>query len=112
MYYYILKRWAEFRRQKTLVVCQKEVEKKLHQLGLPDGVHVEHFGNITGIDRYGDVRLLLVIGRTLPGPKELKIDAGALSGFAPIPASKNPKSGGTWYDRVRRSGFEMPTWFL
>jgi hypothetical protein len=84
---YILKRWLEHERQETLVIVQKEAETKLKALGLPDGIHVEHYNNVAGIDRYKNARLLIMAGRTLPGPEAVEAIAGALSCVEPTKAS-------------------------
>jgi putative DNA primase/helicase len=95
---YVLQRWLETGRKPMLVVCQKKVEEWLREAGLPDGIAIEHFNNISGIDRYKDVRTLILIGRTIPGPQAVEAFAGALTGAAPIEAATT----GNWYDRVVR----------
>jgi putative DNA primase/helicase len=98
---YVLERWLETGQHPTLVVCQKKVEGWLKASGLPETIAVEHFNNISGIDRYKDVRLLILIGRTIPGPEAVEIMAGALTGAEPSKIKKASKSVG-WYDRVAR----------
>jgi hypothetical protein len=63
---YILRRWLETGCGKTLVIVQKDVEEPLAALGLPDNVHLEHFGAIEGIDGYKDARLVILVGRREP----------------------------------------------
>ena len=43
---YILRRWDETGRRKTLVVCQLKVEQWLIERGLPDSIHVEHYNAV------------------------------------------------------------------
>jgi len=96
---YILKRWMEHGRRETLVIVQLEVEARLKALGLPEGIAVEHFNNVAGIDRYKSAKLLILAGRTLPGPEPVEWMAGAVSGVepakAPIAANGRP-----WFGRV------------
>ena len=103
---YVLKRWLATGRQSTLVICQQDYEQWLSNQNLPSEIVVEHYNNIAGLDRYREVRLLILIGRVQPGPEAVEIYAGALTGAQPIkaPASAN---GGTWYRKVRR-GIRLP----
>ena len=51
------------------MICQKGGEDLLKSLGMPpsrSNIHLEHFNNTAGPDRYKDVRLLILVGRTLP----------------------------------------------
>jgi hypothetical protein len=90
---FILRRWLEIGRQLTLVITQKDFQPELN---LPPEIAIEHFNNIGGIDRYRDVRLLITIGRTQPGPEAAETVAAALTGVVP------QKVTGRWYDRVVR----------
>jgi hypothetical protein len=111
---YILKRWAECGRKKTLVIAQghkvpmpgQSYEDWLIKLDqehfadwlikpgrLPNGIHVEHFNAIAGDDRYGDVRLLICVGRTEATPLQMETLAGALSGKAP----ETVRGPGSWW---------------
>jgi hypothetical protein len=94
---YILKRWIEHGRQETVVICQQRGEAKLKALGLPETIHVEHYNDVSGIDRYKAARLLILAGRILPEPDKLESLAGALTGVAPQHANTQ-KNGGRWYD--------------
>jgi putative DNA primase/helicase len=98
---YILLRYLELNRPLTLVICQKEVEKRLKQSGLPDDITVEHYNDVTGIDDYRDVRLMLLIGRTAPGPQAMEALMAALTGKCPVPATAG-NNGFCWYDEVQR----------
>jgi putative DNA primase/helicase len=98
---HILERYLAFNRPLTLVICQQKLEEWLKQRGLPSDITVEHYNNITGIDDYGDVRLMLLIGRTAPGPATTETITAALTGKCPVVATANG-NGFRWYDQVQR----------
>jgi hypothetical protein len=79
-----------------------DYEKWLKDSGLPKSITVEHFNNIAGLDDYKDVRLLILIGRVIPGPEVVETYAGVLTGEEP---KKLPHR--TWYKKVRR-GIRLP----
>lgn len=93
----ILRRFIELGRLPTLVIAQQAAADWLRASSLPAGIAVEHFNNIAGLDRYGHVRGLMVIGRTLPSPSAVEALAGAITGVAPtlIPD-------GEWYAKSVR----------
>jgi DEAD/DEAH box helicase len=95
---YILQRWLETDRQPMLVICQMDVEHWLKEAGLPDGIAVEHFNAISGLDQYKHVRSLILIGRTIPSPSVVEAFAGALTAVQPTKVATT----GNWYDRVTR----------
>jgi hypothetical protein len=95
---YVLQRWLEADRQPLLVICQKDVEVWLREAGLPEGISVEHFNAISGLDQYKNVRSLILIGRTVPSPTAVEDLAGALTGVQPVKVAAT----GNWYDRVTR----------
>jgi putative DNA primase/helicase len=104
---YILQRWIETGRGETLVICQmkyqewlepKDADGKSLPRRLPDSIRVEHFNDITGIDDFRSVRLLLVIGRTAPSPRDIETLAAAISGVQPA-KMPNRGTGLAWYDR-------------
>jgi hypothetical protein len=95
---YILKRSIELDGAPALVVCQLKLERYLKQMKLPGNIKVEHYNDISGLDDYKDVRLLILIGRTAPGPGAMERMAAALSGVQPVLAQ--PKNGFAWYDEV------------
>jgi hypothetical protein len=107
---YVLQRWLESGRQPLLVICQKDVEAWLREAGLPDGIAVEHFNAISGLDEHKHVRSLILVGRTIPAPERVEAIAGALTGVQPVkmpPAEEgkpSPEEGkpSPWYDRVTR----------
>jgi hypothetical protein len=98
---YILQRWLEIGRKPTLVIAQKDVAAWLREAGLPEGIAVEHFNNVAGLDAYRSVRLLIAIGRTQPGPVEFEAFAGAITGREPVKAGVKA-NGSTWFDQVER----------
>ncbi len=68
---------------RVLVVLQKRVEEALLALGqMPPNVAVAHHNAIAGRDEWGDVRLLVVVGRTSPRPNDVTKLAEALTGSA------------------------------
>jgi putative DNA primase/helicase len=98
---YIFKRWMETGRQSTLVICQQKVEDWLREHGVPKDTKIAHYNDIAGLDDFKDVRLLLLIGRTAPGPRAMESLAGALTGALPTIVPDEPK-GFTWYPPVKR----------
>jgi putative DNA primase/helicase len=98
---YILQRWHACDRQPTVVIAQKKYAAWLEGR-LPEGVEVEHYNDIRGDDAYKGVRLLLCIGRTLPGPEQVELYAGILTGIAPKPATGKGAWGGRWYESRER----------
>jgi hypothetical protein len=93
---YIAQRWIETGRQPAVVITQKGVEAELTDL--PPGVLTAHFNAIEGLDYYKDVRLLITVGRTAPGPLAVEAIASALSGVEVA----STQATGMWYDRVER----------
>jgi hypothetical protein len=99
---YVLKRWFETGRQATLVICQLEYEQWLRE-NLPKEITVAHYNNVAGLDIFRDVRLLVLVGRTQPGPDAVETIAGALSGAMPTAAAhRNPLTDFIWYTPTRR----------
>ena len=99
---YILKRWIETGRQATLVICQQDFEEWLHGK-LPKEIRLEQYNDVAGLDDHRDVRLMILIGRTQPGPEAPEALAGALSGAMPKPAMhRNPVTGFVWYTPEQR----------
>jgi hypothetical protein len=93
---YILRRWMETGRGRSLVICQEKYEQWLK---LPDDIEVEHFNDISGLDAYKDIRLLILVGRTAPGPRAMEALAAALSGRQPMLVNGK---GFVWYPRIKR----------
>jgi hypothetical protein len=63
----------------ALVVTYASIEDRFANL---PGVRTGHFNAINGLDSFGDVRSLFVIGRPLPSPDDLRRQALALTGKA------------------------------
>jgi hypothetical protein len=97
---HILARYLELNRPTTVVICQKKVHEWLKPT-LPNSIALEHFNNVTGIDDYRDVRLMLLIGRTAPGPQAMEALTAALTGKPPVPATTG-SNGFHWYETVQR----------
>jgi putative DNA primase/helicase len=115
--------WAEecqreldpkLRRKPMVVICQKEVRLWLQNaetkhkwywkvprpgVVLPEGIALEHFNAIAGLDDHKEVALLMTIGRTLPPPAEVEAIAGALTGKQPTLEAPT----GRGYGRVPRA---------
>jgi hypothetical protein len=97
---YVLQRWMETGRRQTLVVCQEKVEAWLAEK-LPDSITVAHFNDVAGIDDFKDARLLILAGRTQPGPAAVEALAAALTGAQPALVGADPR-GFAWYMQVER----------
>lgn len=75
-------RLADVVRHKTqgrraLVITYADVEADFRQI---EGVEVGHWNAIEGIDRWGDVDVLVTIGRPLPSPNAIEKMAASLTG--------------------------------
>ncbi len=95
----LLLRFIQAGRAETLVVVQKDMAEWLRAGGLPDGLTVAHFNAIAGLDGFKGVRLLVVIGRTLPNVVEVEAMSGAITGLQGVKTAQ-PEKGPRWYDRV------------
>ncbi len=95
----LLLRFVRAGRAETLVVVQKDMAEWLRASGLPDGLTVAHFNAIAGLDGFKGVRLLIVIGRTLPNVVEVEAMSGAITGLQGVKTAQ-PEKGPRWYDRV------------
>jgi hypothetical protein len=80
---YVLRRWVELGRPSTLVIAQIEAEKRLRER-LPQCIHLRHYNDVCGDDQYRGVRLLVLVGRTAPGPAGPELLAGTLTGRQPL----------------------------
>lgn len=78
----------------VLVIGQKATIGALRGMGLPSNVDAVHFNGLSGLDRWGDVRCLIVLGRTLPTPLSVERTVMALTGRMPV---TNPVEAGWWY---------------
>jgi hypothetical protein len=97
---YVIQRWIETGRQQTLVVCQEKVEEWLAER-LPTSIRLAHFNDIAGLDDYKNARLLILAGRTQPGPEAVEALAGALTGAQPAMVVADAR-GFAWYPQIER----------
>jgi len=67
------------RGRRTLVICQMHVEEVFH--GIPN-IETAHYGAIEGLDRYGNVEVLITVGRPMPSPSAFEMLGSALTGKA------------------------------
>ncbi len=96
----LLLRFVEMGRAPALCIAQKDLAEWLQASGLPDGLTVAHFNAIAGLDAFKSVRLLVVIGRTMPNVIEVESVSGAVTGLEGV-KTEQPAKGPRWYDRTR-----------
>lgn len=84
---------------RPLVIAQKDIAEWLRKAGLPFGLEVAHFNAIAGLDGFKGVRLLIVIGRTMPNVVEVEATSGAITGLEGV-KTVQPEKGPRWYDRT------------
>lgn len=81
-----LRRYIEARRAElggpVLVIAQARTLDLLRAEGLPEGVETAHFNALSGLDRWRDVRGVILIGRTMPAPAAVEDMAEVLAGRA------------------------------
>ncbi|MDN2579003.1 toprim domain-containing protein [Aquibium sp. ELW1220] len=82
-----------------LVIGQKSAVDALRAAGLPPRVEAVHFNALSGLDRWGQVGGMIVLGRTLPAPRTVELITIALTGRVPAP---NPEEAGWWYPMADR----------
>ena len=82
-----------------LVIGQKAAIDALRAVGLPPRVEAVHFNALSGLDRWGGIGGMVILGRTLPAPRTVELLATALTGRAP---TANPAEAGWWYPMVAR----------
>jgi putative DNA primase/helicase len=79
-----LRRYIEARRAElggpVLVIAQARVIELLRAEGLPEGVETAHYNALSGLDRWRDVRGVILIGRTMPAPAAVEDMAEVLAG--------------------------------
>jgi putative DNA primase/helicase len=83
----------------VLVIGQKAAIGALRVKGLPPNVDAVHFNGLSGLDRWGGVRCLIMLGRTLPAPSTAECSAMAINGRVPV---RNPEDAGWWYPLSER----------
>ncbi len=94
----------------VLVIGQKAAIGALRGMGLPQNVDAIHFNGLSGLDRWGSIRCLIVLGRTLPAPITAECSVMAINGRVPV---RNPEDAGWWYPLSERrirlaNGRSMP----
>lgn len=102
----IIGRFLELDRQPTLVIAQKEPADWLRGSGMPDGITIEHFNNVAGLDQHKNVRLLISVGRPAPIPAAVEALAAAITGLEPRKLTNLDRTF-RWYDRVAK-GIRLP----
>jgi hypothetical protein len=92
-----LHRQARIAAPRTLLaVAPKRIVEQITAIGpLPRNVEWLHHGAVSGIDRYRDVRRIVVIGRLAPAPAAVEASREALTGEC---GTKLPA--GQWYQRT------------
>lgn len=90
-----LRRYIEARRAElggpVLVIAQARTIDLLRADGLPDGVETAHFNALSGLDRWRDVRGVILIGRTMPAP-------AAVEDMAEVLAARPVQRLAGWYE--------------
>jgi len=84
-----------------IVICQEKVELALNAGSLPDNIEVVHFNAIRGLNRWSDIALVMVVGRTEPSPRDSERIAGVLFG-AEIESVPADDKGNVRYPKVTR----------
>ena len=70
---------------RALVVANKQLADAIREGGPPHGIEVAHFNAVRGLDTWGQARLQITVGRTLPPPVAVELMAGAITGSAVEP---------------------------
>jgi putative DNA primase/helicase len=99
---YLRARAKELRRgegKDLLVIGQKAAIDALRSEPLPARVDSVHFNALSGMDRWGGVAGMVVLGRTLPAPVTVETLAIALTGRAP---QSEASASAWWYGSVER----------
>jgi putative DNA primase/helicase len=66
-----------------LVIANKSVGDRIMETKeLPEFMAMAHFNALRGLDTFGDVRGLVVLGRPMPAPSDVEMIRGALTGWA------------------------------
>lgn len=103
-----LRAWIELRAQQChrpgqsidlLIVGQKAAMDALRTMGLPPRVEAVHFNALSGLDRWGGIGGMVILGRTLPTPRTVELIAKALTGRVP---TQNPQDASWWYPMIER----------
>ena len=81
----------------ALAITYKAIEDEFK--GIP-GVEVAHFGELEGRDQWGDVEALIVIGRPLASPQDIRDMAAAVTGRPVIAGGKDDPGAAVWQPRA------------
>jgi len=84
---------GELRRRPLVVIAQMKYREWLEESGLPDGIALEHYNAIAGLDDHKYARGLILVGRVVPKPAEAEAFSGAITGVEPL----SEKATGWWY---------------
>lgn len=57
---------------RVLCVSHKKLASELRDMDLPNGVAIEHFGNLRGKDEYKDYETIFITGRNQPRPSDVE----------------------------------------
>jgi hypothetical protein len=83
---------ARLRGGRALVITHKDAVKRIREsFTVPEWMDLASFGSVAGLDGFGDVRTLIVLGRWGLGPDDAGRTAGILSGHGV------PRLGADWY---------------
>ena len=93
---YIEARSTEFKS--VLVICQKGLEEELARTSLPDNVVTGHFNGMRGIDKFGNVECLIVIGRPQPQPDHAEMFAELVFDEETV---RGPEWDGSYYPNIK-----------
>jgi hypothetical protein len=95
------------RPRKVVVICQLKLKEALLRGALPDNVEFAHYNSITGLNDWSKVGLLIAIGRTEPGVRDVERIARALFGctITEVP----PDEKGTCRGLGAGAGYVWPT---
>lgn len=85
-------RLAVLRKRRVLLVGQLRFIQAMLELGLPGNIETAHFNALAGLDGWGDVDALIVVGRTAAGPVAVEEIAAAMTG-----RSVRRSEPGSWY---------------
>jgi transposase len=64
----------------VLAVCQMDVETELEKHTKIAGLDMAHFNAVAGVNKWENVAKQVIVGRTLPPPKEIEHMAAVLTG--------------------------------
>jgi putative DNA primase/helicase len=78
----------------VLVICQQDLETLFREWGVPSNVDLAHFNAIRGLDKWGNIRCLITVGRTVPSPQVVEEIAETITG---IGLRHSHRVKGTWY---------------